>query len=382
MSTQRPRLFSGEPQHENFSRMDDFYPVRELSPSPRPYRFPDGKALELPEYYQFDGKQLTTRDFITATDTSALLVLVNGKVCFEEYYLTGAANVQWTSWSVAKSFVSALLGIAVEDGLIASIDDPIDKYLPIIKGSAYEGVSIRHTLQMSSGADWNEDYNDPQSDINRLGPVMMGQGSLQDFVCAIRPAVESGTLCQYNSADSQVLGLLLSEATGTTLSEYMQRKLCDPLGFENRGFWLMDKDGVEMALGGLNLTARDFARIGELYRNNGKWEEQQIVPAAWVEASVRCDSPHLQQGNVIVGGHVFPSGYGYQWWVPAGDEGEFSAIGVYNQFVYVNPQKHSVIVKLSANRAYGTSAEERTNREEETVAFLRTINNSINPAMP
>ena len=130
-------------------------------------------------------------------------------------------------------------------------------------------------------------------------------------------------------------------------------------------------------MGGLNLTARDFARIGELYRNKGRWGDQQLVPEDWVDASVRADAPHLHQGQVIVGGHVFSLGYGYQWWIPAGDEEEFSAIGVYNQFVYVNPRKRSVIVKLSANRAYGTSPDEHTDREEETVAWFRAVNSLI-----
>ena len=377
MSTEQLNLFSGEPQHEQFCRMDAFYPVRRLSAATRPQPLPAGQPLELTEQYRYGGTVRDSMSFVEETDTSALLVMVDGKVCFEEYYLTGGPEVPWTSWSVAKSFVSALVGVAMEEGLIASVEDSIDQYLPLIKGSAYEGVSIRDVLQMSSGANWNEDYSDPDSDANRLQPVMAGQGSLSEFVCGIRPAVEPGTLCQYNSADTQVLGLLLGAVTGTTLSEYMQQKLCEPLGFEHPGYWILDAEGVEMALGGLNLTARDYARIGELYRNGGRWAGQQLVPQHWVDSSIRSEAPHLQQGQVIVGGHVFPMGYGYQWWLPAGSAQEFSAIGVYNQFVFVNPEKRSVIVKLSATRTYGTSPEEPTNREEETVAFLRAINDGI-----
>ncbi|HIF06103.1 MAG TPA: class C beta-lactamase-related serine hydrolase [Gemmatimonadetes bacterium] len=377
MSTEQLNLFSGEPQHDQFCRMDAFYPVRRLSAAAKPQPFPVGQTLKLPEHYRFGGANRDSMSFLEETDTSALLAVVDGKVCFEEYYLTGGPEVPWTSWSVAKSFVSALVGIAIEEGLITSVEDPIDQYLPGIKGSAYEGVSIRNALQMSSGADWNEDYSDPDSDSNRLQPVMAGQGSLSEFVRGIKPAVDPGTRCQYNSADTQVLGLLLAAVKGTTLSEYMQQKLCEPLGFEHPGYWLLDAEGVEMALGGLNLTARDYARIGELYRNNGRWAGQQLVPESWVSSSIRSDAPHLEQGRVIVGGHVFPMGYGYQWWVPAGSAQEFSAVGIYNQFVFVNPKKRSVIVKLSANRAYGTSPDERTNREEETVAFLRAINDGI-----
>jgi len=142
---------------------------------------------------------------------------------------------------------------------------------------------------------------------------------------------------------------------------------------EHSGHWIVDKSVMEMALGGLNLVARDFAKIGELYRNGGRWGQQQVVPEEWVKDSTKSNEEHLQPGKVIVGGHVFPCGYGYQWWVPEGNEGEFSAIGVYNQFVFVNPTCGTVVVKLSANRAYGTTGEEHSNREEETIAFVRAI---------
>jgi CubicO group peptidase (beta-lactamase class C family) len=124
---------------------------------------------------------------------------------------------------------------------------------------------------------------------------------------------------------------------------------------------------------GLNLTARDYAKLGELYRNGGLWQGQQIVPADWVRDSVTVAAPHLEPGRPLVGGHHVDLGYGYQWWVPAGDRGEFSAIGVYNQFVYIDPASSTTIVKLSANRRYGTSTEESTNREMETLSFLRAI---------
>jgi len=202
---------------------------------------------------------------------------------------------------------------------------------------------------------------------------MAGDSSLAEFVAQIEPATAPGSLCQYNSADTQALGMMLSAATGQTIADYMHQKLCEPLGMESPGYWVLDSAGVELALGGLNLTARDFAKIGELYRNAGVWKGKQIVTESWVAESIRSDSAHLQPGKVIVGGHVFPFGYGYQWWVPNGDIGEFAAIGVYNQFVYVDPSRGVVIVKLSANRKYGTTPNESENREEETVEFLRAL---------
>ena len=155
MKHERPRLFTGDPQHENFSRMDTYYPVRELQPAPAALLFPEGAPIELPDRYVFQGSERNTDTFLTETDTVALLVLVDGAIRFEKYYLSGGPRVPWTSWSVAKSFVSALIGIAIEEQLIRSVDDSIDRYLPILKGSAYAGVTIRNVLQMSSGADWN-----------------------------------------------------------------------------------------------------------------------------------------------------------------------------------------------------------------------------------
>ena len=230
---------------------------------------------------------------------------------------------------------------------------------------------------MSSGARWNEDYSDPTSDVNRLGLVMAGIQGLDEFVHAIQPEAPPGTVCRYNSADTQALGMLLRGATGRNLTDYMQEKLIEPLGMESPGYWLTDKNGIELVLAGLNLTARDFAKIGELFRNNGQVNDKRIVSEQWVRKSVEASEPHLLPGNVIVGGHKFGFGYGYQWWVPEGNEGEYSAIGVYNQFVYVHPGNRSVIVKLSANPNYGLSEKESDNKDEENMAMLQAISNNL-----
>lgn len=371
------RLYRGEPQHEVFPHMDRLFPTGELQAAEKPRPFPAGASIELPESYTWQGEERRSEAFLADTDTSALLVLQDGRIRFEQYYLTGGQDVQWTSWSTAKSFISALIGIALDEGFIASIDDPISQYIPAVVGSAYEGVAIRHVLQMSSGAAWNEDYSDSRSDVNRLGKVMAGEQTLESFVAGIRRANEPGTICQYNSADTQVLGLLLVAATGRSITSYMQEKLMVPLGMESRGYWLLDSAGMELALGGLNLTARDFAKLGELFRLGGCWAGEQIVPKSWIELSTRIDGDHLMPGKPIVGGHGFPFGYGYQWWIPESDCGEFSAIGVYNQFIYVDPSRDVVIVKLSANRRYGVSEEEADNRDEENMVFIQHVARSL-----
>lgn len=370
-------IFAGVPQHQNFCRIPEILPTTTLTPSSRPHRWPLGEPMELPRTYRFDGETKSVEDFAVETDTAALLVIQDGAIRDERYALTGGRDVTWISMSVAKSFISALVGIALDEGHIDGLDVPISAYVPVEKGSAYDGVSIKNVLQMSSGARWNEDYHDPASDVYRLMGAMGAGGSLHDFVATMVPDNEPGTLCRYNSGDTQALGALLVRATGRSITDYMQEKLCEPLGMTTPGHWLVDSKGMEVAFAGLALTARDYARLGELYRNRGMCQGEKILPESWVRDSVRPDAGHLQPGAPIVGTHRFAFGYGYQWWLPAGTRGEFTAIGVYNQFIHVDPPSRSVIVKLSANRAYGTSDQERTNRENETLAFLRAIRDSL-----
>ena len=248
-------------------------------------------------------------------------------------------------------------------------------YVAELAGSAYDGVRIKDVLQMSSGASWTEDYSDSGSDVSRFGRIFALGGSLNDFVATLRPDTEPGTVNHYNSADTQVLGLLLTRVTGQTVTAYMTEKLWQPMGTSHTGHWILDGEGMEMVFGGLNATARDYAKLGELYRDQGRFNGRQIVPAAWVKASVTPDAPHLMPGV----NPDFPFGYGYQWWIPQSDEGEFSAIGVYNQFVYVNPARGLTIVKLSANSAYGTTEDESSWREMETLALFRAIGETAAP---
>ena len=344
-----------------------------MSPAETPFEFGNGARIELPAQYTYLGEPKDTETFLTETDTAALLVLQDGDVVFEEYWRTGGRDVTWLSMSVAKSFVSALIGIAVDEGHIDTIKDPVTKYVPTLAGSAYDGVRIKDILQMSSGARWNKDYSDPKSDINRFGRIFALGGSLNEFAATLTRENAPGTFNRYNSTDTQVLGMMLTEATGRSITDYMTEKLWHPMGAESEAWWLLDSEDMEMAFGGLNATARDYAKIGELYRLGGRLNGQQIVPEAWATSSVRPDAPHLLPGKDNPASD-YEIGYGYQWWVPEGDEGEFSAIGVYNQFVFVNPTRGTVIVKLSANSDYGVTSDESSYRELETIELFRAIN--------
>ena len=364
-------LFSGAEQYQNFGRIPEMFPHTTMPPAETPMQFGEGEKIDLPVAFSYDNKSVNTETFLRETDTVGLLVIKDGDMRLERYMLTGGRKVRWLSMSVAKSYISALIGIAVDEGQIESIEEPITKYVPKLAGSAYDGVRIKDILQMSSGARWNEDYSDSESDINRFGKIFAIGGSVNDFAATLQREMEPGTVYHYNSIDTQVLGMLLVNATGKSITEYMIEKLWHPLGTESPGHWLVDSEGMEMAFGGLNATARDYAKVGELYRQGGKLNDQQIVPAEWVKASVTPDAPHIQPGSGP--DPEFTLGYGYQWWIPKGDEGEFVAIGVYNQFIYVNPAHAVVIVKLSANNSYGTSTEESSYREMETIEFFRTI---------
>ena len=278
-------LFSGSEQYENFANIKNLFPVSEMTPSTSPYSFPNADRIVLPESFSYQDTTWNTEEFLSTTDTGALLVLKSGEVVYEQYSLSGGVDVNWLSMSVAKSFTSLALGIAIDEGLISSIEDPVTDYLPSLKQSAYDNVRIKDILQMSSGAAWNEDYSDPDSEVLRMGKIMALGGSLDEFITTLERDRKPGTFNQYNSADTQVLGALLVKATGRTMTDYMQEKIWQPLGMENSGYWIVDDYNMEMAFAGLNVTARDYAKLGELYRNLGNWHGKQIVSADWIKAS-------------------------------------------------------------------------------------------------
>ena len=365
-------LFSGSDQHQKFNRVYELFPTSNLAPSNNPSSFEIESMIELPNSFVYESRSVDVNEYLDRTDVSALLILKDGKIRYENYWLTGGREVKWISMSVGKSFVSALIGIALDQGHIKSIQDPVTIYVPQLKDSAYDGVSIKDILQMSSGASWNEDYGDPNSDINRSVRIFALGGSLDEFAASLTNENEPGTFNRYNSTDTQVLGMLLREATGTSVTEFMQKMLWDPIGAEDNAYWLLDSENMEVAYGGLNATARDYAKLGELYRLRGRMNNKQIIPEKWVDESVRPDAPHLMPGENPMSD--YPLGYGYQWWIPD-ESGDYMAIGVYNQFIYVSPKNNSVVVQLAANKIYGVDAIDTAVSEFESIAFLRTLAN-------
>ena len=288
--------------------------------------------------------------------------------------------------SVGKSVVSALVGIALADGKLGDLETAVSDIVPELKGSGYEGVRLKDVLQMASGIRFNEDYADLFSDINRMGRALALGTSVQDFVRSLQRQFPPGTTNHYVSMDTQVLGLCLRRAVGMPLTQYLEEKLWVRCGMESDVRWSLDneKDQMELAFGTLHATTRDYARFGWLYLNEGAspLDGRQVVPQEWVRASVTPDGPHVQPGpsNKQRAGiqHEPAFGYGYQWWLPGKldhpDEvaGDFMAIGVYNQFIYVSPE-HRVVVAMNCAYADYDKGSNELDSEAEAVEAFRAI---------
>lgn len=345
-------LFDEEDIVENLRTVSDWWSSSPIKAPESKHTFPEKSDFTMPVEFSASGQTLNVDEYLEDTYATGLLVLKNDSLTFEKYFRGHTPEREQIVWSVSKSFLSALFGIAVEEGKITSIEQTVEEYCPELIGSGYEGVKIKDVLQMSTGVGFNEDYADFFSDINRWGRDFSWGNSQDAFAASLVREREPGTYNHYVSINTHVLGMILVKATGQSISEYAQEKLWEPLGMEHDSHWLIDDYGMEAALGGLTTTVRNCAKLGSLFLNKGSWYGEQIVPAQWVEASTTPDAPHLMPGKRDNAAHDL--GYGYQWWIPEGNEGEFLAIGVYNQFIYINPTTRTVVVKHSANPGFKT----------------------------
>lgn len=329
-------LFSADRIVANFSSMEDAFlttpvsrgsgPVSELARGPQATLPPD------------------TAGWVKDRSVTSLLVMKNGKILFEEYYLGTGPDDRRISWSLAKSYLSALFGILMEEGAIASLDDPVVKYAPELKGSAYEKASIRNVLNMASGVVFDEDYLDKNSDIIRMGRVIALGGTLDEFTASFKESfAPPGKQWQYVSIDTHVIGMVVRGATGKSIPDLLSRKVIAPLGLERNGYYVTDGTGVAFVLGGLNFTTRDYARFGQMILNDGRYNGQQIVPGDWIADSTTPSAPTSP-------GHTQ---YGYQWWIPADThEGEFFGRGIYGQYLYFDKPRNVLIVSTAADRKF------------------------------
>jgi len=361
-------FFDKEMIHQNFYNPTEFFPAHTIKKSSKPYRFEKGPNIPLPDFV-YEGVQHTAQNYMDSAMVTGFAVAKNDQLVFEAYYNGHSESTTHISWSVAKSFVSLLFGIAIEEGHIKSVNDKVDDYLPQLKGSGYEDVKIVDVLQMSSGVGFNEDYGDFWSDINRWSRGFAIGGSQDAFAATLKRVVEPGTVYDYISLDTHVLGMLIVKTTGKTLSNYMHEKLWQPIGAEFDAQWIVDNEDMEIAFGGLNATLRDYLKFGSLVLNNGEWNGEQIVSKDWLLESRTVKKNHLK--NIDDN-----TNYGYQWWLPVGDGTEMVARGHSGQYIYINFASNTVIAQNSANYLNNDKSHLYSNFPV-ILAFLRAVNESL-----
>jgi CubicO group peptidase (beta-lactamase class C family) len=294
--------------------------------------------------YEDHGRTVDLYDYLATNRVAGILVLKDGKIAFEDYELGAGPDTHWASFSMAKSVASTLVGAALLDGFIASLDDPVDRYVPALQAGAYAGVSIRQVLTMSSGVRWNEAYIDPNSDRRKVLKLQMARepAALLRYMSSLPRAGAAGSIWNYNTGETYVLGAVIAGATHRSLAEYLTQKIWARAGMEHDATWWLDgPHGIGWAGSGLAATLRDYGRFALIVADHGRIGGRSIVPDGWFsEASV----PHVIGGKTV--------DYGYMWWIPPQTEpvhvGAFEAEGIFGQFLYINPREHVVIVVLSA----------------------------------
>ena len=334
----RRSMLDAELNALTFHNMEEIFTTRSVPRSGSVWSLPRAdRALDFK--YRHEGREYTPEQFLDRTYTNALLIVKDGRIVAEIYRNHTNESTRFIGWSMTKSIVSLLVGCAVQEGRIKSIDEPIARYLPELQGGGYDGVTIKQVLQMRSGVDYEERYDFGNPGIaarNHEQALVTNVVRFADAARTIKRAHRPGDVWQYKTIDTAVLGWLIERVSGSTLAAYAAQRLWEPLGTERDGFFIMDGEpgtGREFSGAGFNATLRDFARIGLMMLGEGKANGRQIVPAAWVRDSTRA------------AGGPGP-GYGYQWWL-ASDSKSYQALGLQGQYIYVNPEARTVIVKLS-----------------------------------
>lgn len=361
----RWHMLDGDINMLTFRSMDRLFTTRTVAHAGTPWRLPRADA-PLAFTYSFGGKSYSPEDFLDRTYTNALLVMKDGKIVSEIYRNNSDENSRFIGWSMTKSITSLLVGCALSDGRIASLDDDIIAYLPELKGGGYDGVTIRQVLEMRSGVDYEERYDFANPGIaarNHVAALIRNVVRFADAARTVKRVHPPGSVFQYKTLDTAVLGWLIERVSGMTVAAYTAQKLWEPLGAEQDGFYLMDGQpgvGREFSGAGFNATLRDFGRIGQMMLDNGRANGRQVVPADWVRISTAPSTP--AQGDAP----GLPTGYGMQWWL-LDDKGAYSALGLQGQYIYVDPRSRTVVVKIS----YFPPGKE--NATAETGAFLQAV---------
>ena len=302
--------------------------------------------------------------YMASQNTAAIVILQDGKIRLERYGLKFSANGRWTSFSVAKSLTSTLIGAAIRDGRIRSLDDQVTTYIPELKGSAYDGVTLAQLLTMTSGVGWNEDYGDPNSDVARYDAhkAEPGLDATVSYMRTLKRAHTPGAVWNYSTGETNLVGVLLSKATGTSPAAYLSEKIWAPYGMEQDATWLLGSSGQEMTGCCIQAATRDFARFGQFMLEGGIVAGAPVLPDGWIAQATRKQADIGAQG----------AGYGYQWWT--WDEGAFQADGIFGQGIFIDPARRLVI----ASNSSWTSADGDVKGEwEARNAFNRAVQRAV-----
>ena len=336
--TNKDLLFWSQPQRDAAFRALDRISLlakwHDIPAGNAPSALPPGPPLKLP---------LDVDAYLAGQRSAALIVLHDGKVRLERYGLDFDAKGRWTSFSVAKSITSVLVGAALRDGHIRSMDDKVSDYIPQMKGSAYDDVSIRQLLTMTSGVRWNEDYADPNSDVARFNNHQPEDGveALVSYLRRLPREAPAGTRWNYSTGETNLVGILVSQATKRPLAEYLSEKIWKPAGMEQQATWVLSKTGQEISGCCIQAATRDFARFGLFVLNGARAGVQGIVPDGRLADATTERTGIGQPGR----------GYGYQWWTYG--DGSFTARGIFGQGIFIDPKRRLVI---ASNANWGGGA--------------------------
>ena len=356
--TNRDILFWTQPQRDAAFRALDRIPllakVNVVPASGTPSPLPKGAPLPL---------NVDVDAYMAGQRSAALLVVQDGKLRLERYGLGFDGAGRWTSFSVAKSLTSTLVGAAIQDGYIRSLDDKVSVYIPALKGSAYDDVSVRQLLTMTSGVQWNEDYADPNSDVAKFNNHRPEDGmeALVSYMRQLPRAAPPGTRWLYSTGETNLVGTLVQQATQKSLAAYLAEKVWVPAGMEQQATWLLSKTGQEIGGCCVQAAARDYARLGLFILNGAQVNGHSIVPDDWWAQAT------TKRAEIGLPGR----GYGYQWWTY--DDGSYAARGIFGQGIFIDPQRKLVIVS-NANWAGGARDPQATEARE---AFYRAVQQAI-----
>jgi len=353
-------------QRFGYRNMERIFPTRVVSRGTAAvFELPRAKG-ELAVNFVHHGRPLDTTTFMRDTNVEGLLVIDHGRVLLERYGPDLTANERWTSWSVAKSITSTLLGAAIQDDFIHSIEDPVTRYLPELSGSAYDTVTIRQLLTMTSGVRWSEDYRAPHSDVNQFAHLSEHPGhSILDYMAGLQREAPAGTRFVYKTGETDLIGLLVSRATHKGLADYLSEKIWSRTGMARDAVWALDARGSELSGCCLSMTLEDFGRFGLFFMNGGRAGGQQVLPANWVS-----DATHW-----AIRGDTANLGYGFQWWI--GADRTYQALGIFGQAMYFDPRDELLVVVLSA----WPSASDKE-RFAERQAFFEAVSKAVHWAPP